>query len=503
MVAPLDDLALDLFLVTYLPAAVDLAVIAENNRGNEEQMASLRLYDLGAGCPTNAGTLLFARDPLRWMPGAWVQFVRWAGTTMAHDPIGERRFRGDLITVLREVDAFVSLPAQARPVTESALRERTETDYPPAAVRELLLNAIMHRSYESNAPVRFYWYDDRIEIQNPGGLYGMASPRELPAADGLPQSGPFRGPRDAGLRQRLRARGRPGAGRPAEERQPRGGIHVRSHPGAGDHPEGALKTIAFFNNKGGVGKTTLVYHLAWMYAELGFSVLAADLDPQANLSTVFLDDERLEQLWPDGDHPDSILGAVSPILRGLGDIRAPHVEKVADNLGLVVGDLGLSSFEAKLSSAWPDCLGRDESAFRTESAFHRTILGAGDEQNADLALIDLGPNLGAINRAAIIAANFVVFPLAPDLFSLQALRNVGPTLREWRGDWQDRLARRPAVRDLDLPSADIVPAGYIVMQHAVRAGRPVRAYQKWIARIPDAIAGKARSGRHERRVLDR
>ena len=255
-----------------------------------------------------------------------------------------------------------------------------------------------------------------------------------------------------------------------------------------------MKTIAFFNNKGGVGKTTLVYHLAWMYAELGFSVVAADLDPQANLSAVFLDADRLEALWPDGVHPDSILGAVSPILRGLGDIREPHVEQVATNLGLVVGDLGLSSFEAKLSSAWPDCLSRDESAesaFRTESAFHRTILNAAAKQNADLALIDVGPNLGAINRAAIIAANFVVFPLAPDLFSLQALRNVGPTLRQWRRDWRDRLERRPEAEELDLPSADIVPAGYIVMQHAVRVGRPVQAYQKWIKRIPDVYRKEA------------
>ena len=255
-----------------------------------------------------------------------------------------------------------------------------------------------------------------------------------------------------------------------------------------------MKTIAFFNNKGGVGKTTLVYHLAWMYAELGFSVVAADLDPQANLSAVFLREDRLEELWPDDGHPESILGAVSPILRGLGDIREPHVERVSANLGLVVGDLGLSSFEAKLSSAWPDCLGRDESAFRTESAFHRTILDAADKRNADLTLIDVGPNLGAINRAAIIAANFVVFPLAPDLFSLRALRNVGPTIREWRKDWQDRLERRPAVQGLALPSADIVPAGYIVMQHAVRAGRPVQAYQKWIERIPDV---------YRREVLDR
>ena len=76
-------------------------------------------------------------------------------------------------------DAFAPLPTQSYPVAESMLRERTETDYPPVAIRELLLNAIMHRSYESNAPVRFYWYDDRIEIQNPGGLYGMASPENF------------------------------------------------------------------------------------------------------------------------------------------------------------------------------------------------------------------------------------------------------------------------------------------------------------------------------------
>ncbi len=252
-----------------------------------------------------------------------------------------------------------------------------------------------------------------------------------------------------------------------------------------------MKTIAFFNNKGGVGKTTLVYHLAWMYAELGYSVVAADLDPQANLSAVFLPEDRLEELWPDGAHPDSILGAVSPILRGLGDIREPHVEQIAANLGLVVGDLGLSSFEAKLSSAWPGCMEGDESAFRAESAFHRTILTAVGKQNADLTLIDVGPNLGAINRAAIIAANFVVFPLAPDLFSLQALRNVGPTLREWRRDWHDRLERRPDVQDLELPSADIVPAGYVVMQHAVRSGRPVQAYQKWIERMPGVYRREA------------
>lgn len=176
----IDDLAMDLFRATYLPRAVDPAVIRENDRTVEEQMASLRLFDLDTRCPTQAGTLTFAKDPLHWLPGAWIQFVRWAGMTMADEPIVDKRFSGDLFTVLREVEAFVSIPAQSRPVPESALRERMLSDYPVVAIRELLLNAIMHRSYESNAPVRFYWYDDRIEIQNPGGLYGAVSPENFP-----------------------------------------------------------------------------------------------------------------------------------------------------------------------------------------------------------------------------------------------------------------------------------------------------------------------------------
>ena len=176
----LDDLVVDLFWVSYLPAAVDRAVIAENQRSVREQMASLRLYDLAADCPTNAAALLFAKDPLRWVAGAYVQFVRWAGTTMADDPISAKSFSGDLLTVLREVASFVALQAESYPVAETAFRERPEIDYPPVAVREILMNAIMHRSYESNAPVQFYWYEDRIDTQSPGGLYGMASPENFP-----------------------------------------------------------------------------------------------------------------------------------------------------------------------------------------------------------------------------------------------------------------------------------------------------------------------------------
>ena len=227
-----------------------------------------------------------------------------------------------------------------------------------------------------------------------------------------------------------------------------------------------MKTIAFFNNKGGVGKTSLVYHLAWMYADLGLNVVAADLDPQANLTSMFLEDERLEAIWPDDDHNQTIYGAFQPLLDGTGDVAAPHVEDIAPGLSLVAGDLALSAVEDELSGQWPDCLDRKPRAFRV--------------------LIDVGPNLGALNRAALVAAEDVVIPLAPDLYSLQGLRNLGPTLRRWRKGWKERLERRPdTLADLPMPGGQMRPAGYVVLQHAVRLDRPVQAYGRWMARIPE------------------
>ena len=178
--ASVDDLVAELFVSTYLPLAVAPDIIAENDRGLREQLASLRFFDYVADVPTNAAILLFGKDPLRWMPGAWLQFVRWAGDTMGADVLEQREFSGDLITVLRELDAFVPTLLHARPVAGTALREGTDTDVPVVAIRELLLNAVMHRTYESNAPVRLSSFTDRIEIQSPGGLYGLASPENFP-----------------------------------------------------------------------------------------------------------------------------------------------------------------------------------------------------------------------------------------------------------------------------------------------------------------------------------
>ncbi len=176
----LGDLVLDLFLVTYRSGALAPELLEENARDVREQMASLRFYDLRRGCATFAGALLLAKDPRRWVPGAYVQFVRFGGTELTDDPLDERAFSGDLLTVLRELDAFVSVGIEARPEGASALREEKVAAYPAAALREMLMNAVMHRDYESNAPIRFHWFGDRVEIQNPGGLYGLATPENFP-----------------------------------------------------------------------------------------------------------------------------------------------------------------------------------------------------------------------------------------------------------------------------------------------------------------------------------
>lgn len=248
-----------------------------------------------------------------------------------------------------------------------------------------------------------------------------------------------------------------------------------------------MKTLAFFNNKGGVGKTTLVYHLAWMLCDMGKRVLVADLDPQANVTSMFLSEDDLETLWnPEVDSKQSIMAPIEPLIRGLGDIGQARCHQICEGLRLMPGDLSLSNFESKLSDSWGRCLDRDEAAFRVTSAFHRLTRQAAEDFGADIVLIDVGPNFGALNRAALISADAVVVPLAPDLFSIQGLRNLGPTLKRWREEWNERKAKNPEP-SLDLPAGTMSPLGYVVLQFGIRDSRPVKAYDKWSKKIPSTF----------------
>jgi chromosome partitioning protein len=242
--------------------------------------------------------------------------------------------------------------------------------------------------------------------------------------------------------------------------------------------------LTFFNNKGGVGKTSLVYHLAWMFSELGRTVVAVDLDAQANLTAAYFDEDELERIWENSKGPITIYQAIEPLTR-VGDIKEPIVKKVAQGLYLIPGDIALASFEDTLSEAWPASMADTNlyRPFRILTAFWQVAQMAAKQVSADIILVDVGPNLGAINRSALIASDFVAIPLGADLFSLQGLKNLGPTLRTWRNLWKKRLDNwtKP---DFSLPVGLMKPLGYILQQHSVRLSRPVKAYDKWVNRMP-------------------
>jgi cellulose biosynthesis protein BcsQ len=170
----------------------------------------------------------------------------------------------------------------------------------------------------------------------------------------------------------------------------------------------------------------------------------------------------------------------------VGDIQEPITQRIRSSLHLVPGDLALAGFEDFLSQEWPNSLAGENlfRAFRVLTAFWIVAQKAAAQHQADLILADVGPNLGAINRSALIGTDYVVIPLAADLFSLQGLRNLGPTLRRWRLDWSKRLDNWPSP-SFQLPEGKMTTLGYLVQQHSERLSRPVKAYDRWAARIPN------------------
>ncbi len=245
-----------------------------------------------------------------------------------------------------------------------------------------------------------------------------------------------------------------------------------------------MKTIAFFNNKGGVGTTTLVYHLAWMFADLGLRVVAVDLDPQASLTALSLPIDALAAI--EDDEQCSIYDVVAPVISGDPPIP-PDIYEVASGFGLLPGDLELSFVEDALSDAWAET-GNDSPlvrsrGMRNSATLAEAVRDAARIYDADLALIDIGPNLGAINRAALLGADFVVVPVAPDLFSLQGLVNVGRGLRDWRAGWASRLIDTPP-SEVGWPTGLMMPLGYVISRLTNYSGDKARHIRRWIDRVP-------------------
>ncbi|MDW8130629.1 MAG: ATP-binding protein [Bryobacterales bacterium] len=244
------------------------------------------------------GIPVIGKDPKAFVPGAYVQFLRRAGAELSDavkdaeaisGPLSER-----ILRVEEKLEAHIEL---ARDLT-SGPREVVRSDYPPAALRQLVRNAVLHRNYEgTNASVRIYGFDD--EIHGPGGPFGQVSRGNF----GPPGVTDYRNPHLAEAMRNLGFVQKFGFGIPiarkalGENGNPLLEFVVEDTHVVAIVAEAAttVPVIAFFN-KSGVGKTPLVCHLAWMYAHLDVPVVATDLDPQANLTAMLPDEEQLGEL---------------------------------------------------------------------------------------------------------------------------------------------------------------------------------------------------------------
>jgi cellulose biosynthesis protein BcsQ len=253
----------------------------------------------------------------------------------------------------------------------------------------------------------------------------------------------------------------------------------------------SIPILTFFNNKGGVGKTSLIYHLSWMFSHLQKIVLVADIDPQANLTGAFLSEDEIDAIWNGPVNGNTIYQCIKP-LTGFGSIGEPNLRNISENLFLLPGDVALSGFEDMLSNEWPRS-NDNNTAYRSLGvlgAFWQILQKAAAKVQSEIILVDIGPNLGAINRSVLIATDYVIIPMGADLFSLQGLKNLGPTLTEWKSDWARRIENwsnnktRKDNPDFVLPEGKMLPIGYLCQQYGVRLNRPVRADDKWVQKIP-------------------
>lgn len=236
--------------------------------------------------------------------------------------------------------------------------------------------------------------------------------------------------------------------------------------------EKGTKATCFFNNKGGVGKTTLVANLA---AELALSfkakVLVVDADPQCNLTQYVLSDELTNQIYS-SDNPHSIYSVIRPLSLGKGyEAELPIRRSEAFGFDVIIGDPRLALQEDLLAGDWRDAKGGGMRGIRTTFVFAELVTKA-KELEYDFVFFDMGPSLGAINRAVLLAVDAFVVPMSIDVFSLWAIKNIGATVSIWQKELQTgiTLSEEPSEIMQLSPRGRLAFLGYVTQQHKERSG---------------------------------
>jgi cellulose biosynthesis protein BcsQ len=227
-----------------------------------------------------------------------------------------------------------------------------------------------------------------------------------------------------------------------------------------------MQSIAFFNNKGGVGKTTLLCNVAaYLAIEMDKKVLVVDADPQCNATQLMLDELKVFELY-DNQKSFTIHSIIHPLSIGKGYSETLEPIAVTDyGVDLIPGDPRLALKEDLLSKDWQDAIAGDIRGLRTSFLFSQLLDRC---QDYDFVLFDMGPSLGSINRAVLLACDFFVSPMSIDIFSLRAIENISTALLEWKKRLSHGLSQVEESLKSDVPSGaafDIMFAGYVAQQY--------------------------------------
>jgi len=248
-----------------------------------------------------------------------------------------------------------------------------------------------------------------------------------------------------------------------------------------------VKTIAFFNHKGGVSKTTSVYHFGWMLANQGKKVLLVDADSQCNLTLTVVGQENYQQFIEDQPN-NNLKAALKAPFESIPELIQPVdciKVKNNDNLFLLPGSFDITEYEVQLGVSFQ--LSQSFSTLKNlPGAFSYLINKTANNIGADIVLLDLNPSLSAINQALIVSSDYFILPTSPDYFSEMAIKSIARILPSWE-HWA--MQARELFKEATYPLPMVTPKflGYTVNNFTIRNQKPAKAFQEVITNIDSTV----------------
>lgn len=277
-----------------------------------------------------------------------------------------------------------------------------------------------------------------------------------------------------------------------------------------------MKTISVFNNKGGVGKTTLTFHLAHALAEKGYRTLLIDLDPQCNLTIYGMEQEALHNIWQEEDafvddfksaqqkliasdfnrligQTRSIHFLLKPVEDGIDDlVSLPPPRNLTSNLGLIPGRLTMHLYEDAIARRWSEVYQGDPLAVRTATRPRELAIAYAQQFGYEFVIMDTSPSLGTLNRLIISTTDGFLIPCMPDMFSLYGIRNIGNALATWKKQFDTIYQLLSNEKRGMFPKNFVRLLGFTIYNAKRYSGASTwdlaQAHFNYAEQIPDAIA---------------